>query len=575
MQCLRMASFLNRPTLLCIQTLIMIGPYLTNGGRFLDAWALFGITVRLAHSIGRKYYLSGARCPRLTISVHRNPKYLDPAPPLRECSTRQALWWWMLHMDQQYSMTLGRPLGISGIGDCPPPEPLTTNPTILRLSEYINAFTILARQILSSDRLTTQKIDEYTDKLLALRDTLPRIIQFDSSWNDAQKPIPDWPLDAQAAVFHGKTHNFLILLNRQRQEADETPLRSSNNNNNTPRRASSSSSPSNAAPAGPPLRGRDRVLSSARALLSAFEFFHSRVCAAMVCWTMGQQAFNASMILALNLLRPSPSTTPAQAEATRDDYLLVQDAWVTFREMDQKGIHKLAGVASSKIYALLSQIQPGVPHPQTTQTAGPSQMHHQQGGIDGGMMMEDAVMGNTGMLLLEDPGLQAFVPEPFEPLGFQMAGADLPAHGLGRYSTNVSQRMDLNMPMGIGADVPQQAPGWAARPVPAPMATREYPSTGFELGSTPTPAVGEPATGMGGGYAGQHQWSAGPNHPSGPSMPLDTRMGLGTDFGVETAMGGGAQGFNSQADASGSRRRSGERPAVAPKPAVLRVSSTF
>ena len=52
MQALRVASFLNRPTLLAIQTLIMIGPYLTNAGKFLDAWATFGVTIRLAQSIG-------------------------------------------------------------------------------------------------------------------------------------------------------------------------------------------------------------------------------------------------------------------------------------------------------------------------------------------------------------------------------------------------------------------------------------------------------------------------------------------------------------------------------------------
>ena len=105
----------------------------------------------------------------------------------------------MLHMDQQYSMTLGRPLGISGIGDCPPPEPLTTNPTILRLSEYVDSFTILARQILSSNRLTVETIDQLTSRLLALRDTLPEMIQFDESWLNPDRPIPEWPLDAQAA----------------------------------------------------------------------------------------------------------------------------------------------------------------------------------------------------------------------------------------------------------------------------------------------------------------------------------------------------------------------------------------
>lgn len=55
MQALRLAAFLNRPTLLTIQTLIMMGPYLTNCGKFLDASAMFGVTVRLAQSIGRTY----------------------------------------------------------------------------------------------------------------------------------------------------------------------------------------------------------------------------------------------------------------------------------------------------------------------------------------------------------------------------------------------------------------------------------------------------------------------------------------------------------------------------------------
>lgn len=55
MQALRLAAFLNRPTLLTIQTLIMMGAYLTNCGKFLDSSAMFGVTVRLAQSIGRTY----------------------------------------------------------------------------------------------------------------------------------------------------------------------------------------------------------------------------------------------------------------------------------------------------------------------------------------------------------------------------------------------------------------------------------------------------------------------------------------------------------------------------------------
>tara|TARA_R110002003_G_scaffold140_20_gene12888 strand:- start:6441 stop:7028 length:588 start_codon:yes stop_codon:yes gene_type:complete len=184
MQALRLASFMHRPSLLGIQALIMIGPYLTNSGRFLEAWTLFGTTIRLAHSIG----------------LHRHPKYLDPAPPTQqECSIRQTLWWWMLHMDEQYSMTLGRPLGISGIGDCPPPQELTTNPGMLRFGEFVNRFTILARQILSSDKLSNAKIDDFTDLLRALLETLPETLQFDKSWLRRENELPDWPLSAMAA----------------------------------------------------------------------------------------------------------------------------------------------------------------------------------------------------------------------------------------------------------------------------------------------------------------------------------------------------------------------------------------
>lgn len=174
---------MSQPSLISIQALLILGPYLTNCGRFLDAWALFGTVIRLAHSIG----------------LHRNPKYLDPIPPLRECTIRCTLWWWMLHVDQQYSMTLGRPLGISGIGDCPPPEPLTTNPVVLRLGEFVDQLTVLARQILSSNQLTDTKVDVFTDKLIALWDTMPDTLQFKKSWIDEKPQLPEWPLDAMAA----------------------------------------------------------------------------------------------------------------------------------------------------------------------------------------------------------------------------------------------------------------------------------------------------------------------------------------------------------------------------------------
>ncbi|KAF2198845.1 hypothetical protein GQ43DRAFT_474169 [Delitschia confertaspora ATCC 74209] len=426
MQALRMASFMNRPTLLAIQALIMMGPYLTNSGRFLDAWTLFGTTIRLAHSIG----------------LHRNPRFLEPAPPLREAMLRRALWWWMLHMDQQYSMTLGRPLGISGIGDCPPPDDLTTNPTVLRFAVYVNQFTLLARQILSSDRLNNAKIDEFTDALRSLWETVPELLQFDDTWLDDEKETPEWPIDCMAAVFYSQTHNYLILLNRQRIdntasgsfECSKTPP-----THRTPTPSAIHTPPSSANSAHQPFasptelhRGRSLVISSSISLLSVFLYFYARIPAALICWTIGQQAFNSCMILLLDAMETG--------EMSRIEK--VEKAYAVFVELERKGVHKLAGLAVERISWGLSVLKGQITaahsqgsriHTQKTATGGNDDVE-MQGAADGisegdpvpgSEVPMDTVMGNTGMLLLEDPGLQCFVPESFSPLTWKMAGDSL------------------------------------------------------------------------------------------------------------------------------------------------------
>ncbi|CAK4031782.1 transcriptional regulatory [Lecanosticta acicola] len=402
-QALRLASYLNSPTLLGIQTLIMMGPYLTNSGRFLDAWTLFGTTIRMAHSIG----------------LHRDPKFLDPAPPLRECSIRRTLWWWMLHMDQQYSVTLGRPLGISGFGDCPAPEPLTTNPTILRLGEFVDHFTILARQILSSDgMMNVSRIDEFTDKLVGLWDTMPEALQFNESWVQPDKILPEWPLEVMSAMLFSKVQSFLILLNRQRVERTQaTP-----GDHSPPGHMMPPPRPqqmSNSLPYGEhaaPVRGRRLVINSCAQLLQAFMFFYHRNPAVLICWTMGQQAFNACMILILH------------AWETEEEHhqWLVENAFVAFSELQNNGVHRLAEVAVRRISDGLAML--GQRKQQREQQAAMSRRqpgYHPQLQIDTASMTDfsnDAVMGNTGMFLLEDPGLQSYTAPVFQPLGWHMAG---------------------------------------------------------------------------------------------------------------------------------------------------------
>lgn len=450
MQALRLASFMNSPSLLCIQTLIMIGPYLTNSGRFLDAFTLFGTTIRLAHSIG----------------LHRDPKFLDPAPALRESSIRKTLWWWMLHMDQQYSVTLGRPLGISGFGDCPPPEPLTTNPTILRLGEFVDHFTILARQILASDgMMNVGRIDEFTDKLVGLWDTMPESLQFNESWTHSDTVLPEWPLDVMSAMLFAKVQSFLILLNRQRIERTQN-IPSEHSPPSTmmppPRShfgmASSSYGDHPSHPA--PVRGRALVVNSSFHLLQAFMFFWFRNPAVLICWTMGQQAFNACMILILD------------AWETGNDHheWLVNQAYAVFGELQKNGVHKLAELAVRRISGGLMML--GQRRAQREQAA----MSRRPSGyqptlqIDTASMSDfsnDAVMGNTGMFLLEDPGLQSYLPTPFEPLGWHMAGSAHPSN-----SSNPTTPSPPIVPVSqvTAAPFPVMSPPYLS-PVTIPMTT--------------------------------------------------------------------------------------------------------
>ncbi|KAF1978929.1 hypothetical protein BU23DRAFT_595441 [Bimuria novae-zelandiae CBS 107.79] len=469
MQALRMASFMHKPTLLGIQTLIMIGPFLTNSGRFLDAWTLFGTAIRLAHSIG----------------LHRHPKYLDPAPPTqRECSIRQTLWWWMLHMDQEYSMTLGRPLGISGIGDCPPPHELTTNPQMLRFGDFVNQFTLLARQILSSDRLTNSKIDEFTDLLKNLLDTMPEMLQFDESWLEKNKEIPEWPLGTMAAglsslrsvyrtlhkmltriVFYCKTHTYLILLNRQRIEKQLTPLLPQQKI--PPMQPEPSNfllihapPPDYSSPPDSPkasLRGRALVLSSSQDLLTAFLFFHFRVPAAQITWTMGQQAFNSCMILLLDAMETG--------ELSRIDK--VERAYVVFQQLEKNGVHDLASIAVERVSWGLAELRRMNRAPDTDDTRHPSASTRRRvSGCDGDMqgtarsearqgfgVSHDTVMGNTGMLLLEDPGLQSFVPEAFAPLTWSMGRGFV--EGATSPHTQVKEEEKQRQAKGVQAEEPK------------------------------------------------------------------------------------------------------------------------
>jgi hypothetical protein len=65
---------------------------------------------------------------------------------------------------------------------------------MLRFGEFVGHFTILVRRILSSDRLSNTVIDDFTDALKELLETMPEKLQFDKFRSEA----PDWPLSVMA-----------------------------------------------------------------------------------------------------------------------------------------------------------------------------------------------------------------------------------------------------------------------------------------------------------------------------------------------------------------------------------------
>lgn len=180
-----------------------------------------------------------------------------------------------------------------------------------------------------------------------------------------------------------------------------------------------------------PVRGRSLVVESSIQLLKAFLFFRYRNPAVLICWTMGQQAFNASMILILD----------AWETENQQNEWLVNQAYAVFHELQNKGVHKLAELAVRRISSGLMMLEQRRHQREQQAAASRRQSGYQHTlQIDTASMADfsnDAVMGNTGMFLLEDPGLQSYMPPSFQPLGWNMAGSAHPSNSSNPTTPNI------------------------------------------------------------------------------------------------------------------------------------------
>ncbi|KAF3275010.1 hypothetical protein TWF970_007452 [Orbilia oligospora] len=311
-QTLRIMGFSARPDALTLQTLLMMLPYLTNSGRCCDAWVVHGMAIRVAQSMG----------------YHRDPTFLRPSPAPADAHVRRILWWWVLYQDVHLSMIFGRPLGVSGIGDVLPPELVTPMPTTFK--EFVMPYTVLMRQMLSADELSTYKIDEITNGALGLLARLPPVLQFDpETWTRDDFSGPPWPRNMLAVLHASKVHNMVILLNKRRKDIE---AREQNGEQGV---------------------GLQRILSSCRLILKCQEFMHKHARQGLLCWFSNQCWFNASMILGLNILdhREYP-----ELESDKEE---LRKSYTRFQDEAYLGIHELAAIAVEHLGRMFQQV--GIP----------------------------------------------------------------------------------------------------------------------------------------------------------------------------------------------------------------------
>jgi hypothetical protein len=154
------------------------------------------------------------------------------------------------------------------------------------------------------------------------------------------------------------------------------------------------------------------------------------------------------MILLLDALERG-SITPSMNKVER--------AYVVFQALQD--VHTLAGLAVERIsWGLkrlhdVTQLSAGQPGSRESHI-NDAEMHAPWNEATNGChaMYEDTVMGTTGMFLLEDPGLQGFIPEAFAPIAWNLGGVEPPVPFQLKHERQISQGTGLMESPGSEAD---------------------------------------------------------------------------------------------------------------------------
>lgn len=261
--------------------------------------------------------------------MHHDPNHLHPSPSPRETDVRKRIWWWILQVDQEFSMTLGQPLAVSSTGDCPSPASSGDTPRWPYLDAFTNQFTTVSRQILSGGTLPYTKIVSLADELLHIQTTLPKSIRFREQWLDDTTPLSEWPQRVASALFHSRLHYLLLLLNRHRTDVGN---------------AGNSATPSATATADFNQCGPEKTRDFCRSILQAYDFLTTRTYATFFCWMASLQALTAAWTLLFSGL-----------DTYRDhkDIDVIQRTYDTLARTPHLGLDSMIGEAVEKLEVAL------------------------------------------------------------------------------------------------------------------------------------------------------------------------------------------------------------------------------
>lgn len=185
MECLRIVNFLSQVRLETVQTLLIIQNVLTNNMNAATAWAMHGLTIRLAQGLG----------------IHQP---CPPSIPTELVFPRSKLWWGVVWQDSLLSIIYDRASGPTTATKTTMPMPMAYGP----ISEYHKTMYPLVQVgleiVRDRERINELSPHELHEKIATHRETISQLMRDSAEYlRDSRKcTSPQQTLEHWALYLH-------------------------------------------------------------------------------------------------------------------------------------------------------------------------------------------------------------------------------------------------------------------------------------------------------------------------------------------------------------------------------------